>query len=487
MEFTEKIKDDLISKLRDLIGQQKIIAVRELQEEYPVADFAEAIETLSTTEQIYVLRVLKTAEAAEVFSYFEDDVKTKLVESLSNDEDIMNILQNLQTDELVDVLEELPVNIMKRIISETPVEKRDKINSLLAYNDDQVGSIMSVDISTLHGKWTTKKAIAKIKRDYQKKIELAHNFYIVDENGILLGDITLEELIFANDEDAKLEEIYNVVASVYTVDDKEEAARVFADHDRSSLPVVSKEKRLIGMITADDVIDVIQEEATEDMYKMAGINPDAAEENYLKTTIMSIVKSRVLWLIILMLSATMSQFVIQKFTDISEDVIKGLGVTISTAIIVSLIPIISGSAGNAGSQSSTTITRAAALGEIERKDVKKVIFKEISVGTIIGVIMFIINIARLYIYFAIPSFKDGDTEWGPLSFVIIASSFSLFIVVIFSKFLGTIIPIVAIRMKKDPAVMSAPILTTLSDALSTLIFFALNIGVLTLASHFGWI
>ncbi|QDF64919.1 magnesium transporter [Mycoplasma nasistruthionis] len=478
--------------MKKAIQSKSITRIRELEEDHPPADFAEVIEDLTEVEQLYVLRVLKTEDAAEVFSYLEDDVKLKIAKLFSQDW-IMDILQELQSDELAEVLEELPVNIMRHILSKTPSEKRDKINSIFSYNEDQIGSIMTVDISILKSKWTTKQAINKIRTDYKNNIELGHNFYVTDENGILLGDVTLEELIFANDENAKLEDIYNVVASVYPVDPKEQAANVFADHDRSTLPVVSYEKRLIGMITADDVIDVIQEQATEDMYKLAGISTSAAEESYLKTTIMSLVKSRVLWLIILMLSATLSQYIIQKFSDISEEFIAGLGVTVSTAIIVGLIPIISGSAGNAGSQSSTTITRASALGEITYKDMWKVVRREISIGAIIGAIMFVINVLRLYVYFAIPGFRDTlvDTgtgehivktaEWGPISFIIIASSLSLFVVVIFAKFLGTMIPLVAIRFKKDPAVMSAPILATLSDALSTLIFFGLNILVLYLA------
>ncbi|MCU9936093.1 magnesium transporter [Mycoplasmopsis cynos] len=226
--------------------------------------------------------------------------------------------------------------------------------------------------------------------------------------------------------------------------------------------------------------------------KWAGL-ASATEESYLKTSIKSIVKSRVLWLIILMLSATISQYIIQKFTNISENSIEQFGITISTAVIVSLIPIISGSAGNAGSQSTTTVTRSATLGEFSKNDYKKVILKEILVATIIGAIMFIINVVRLYIYYAIPvfsndAFKDpNNKDWYSLSFIILASSVSLWFVVIFAKFLGTIIPLVAIKFKKDPAVMSAPILTTLSDALSTLIFFGLNIFVLYIAWKSGLI
>ncbi|MEA4134265.1 MULTISPECIES: magnesium transporter [unclassified Mycoplasma] len=489
MNFTEEQKLELIQNLRTLIAAKKIKDVRLLLEKYPLADFAEALGELTINEQLYILRVLKTEDAADVFAYLDDDTKVNLAQSFTQDWG-MEVLQELQTDELADVLEELPANITKYILSKTDPEKRQKLNNILSYDDDSIGSIMSVDMSILKSDWTVKKAISKIKKDYRSNIELTHNFYVVDDQKKLLGDITLEELVFADDEKETLDELYNVVTTVHPNDKKENAANIFADHDRSTLPVTTADGYLIGMITADDVIDVIQDSATEDMYKLAGINPEAAEESYLKTTIMQIVKSRVLWLIILMISATLSQFIIQKFTDVSEGFVNGINVAISSAILVGLIPIISGAAGNAGSQSSTTITRAASLGEIGTKDMWKVVGREVSIGAIIGAIMFVVNVARLYIYFAIPSFRESDgktASWGVLSFVILASSLSLFFVVIFAKFLGTIIPLVAIKFKKDPAVMSAPILATLSDALSTLIFFGLNILVLFIAHSAHWI
>ncbi|WP_117275378.1 magnesium transporter [Mycoplasmopsis edwardii] len=483
--------DLLVERIKDLIENKSVKLLRELQEDVTYTEFAEAFEDeiLTDEDRLYILRILRTVEAAEVFSYLEDDTKKRLV-GLFSDELGQKVLQEIETAELVDILEELPVNLMRKILSQTPKEKRDIINQILLYKDDQVGSFMQVDISILRGNWNTQKALAKIKVDYNNNMTMGHNFYVVDQDGKLLGDITLEELIF-NGEDKNLSEVCSPVNFVHPTDDKESAAKVFSDNDRSSLPVVSLDNRLIGMITSDDIIDVINDEATEDIYKMAGISASASEESYLKTSIRSIVKSRVLWLIILMLSATISQYIIQKFTNISEQSIQQFGISISTAVIVSLIPIISGSAGNAGSQSTTTVTRSAALGEFESSDYKKVILKEILVATIIGFIMFVINIARLYIYYAIPVFSSdafddpNKKDWVSLSFIILASSLSLWFVVIFAKFLGTIIPLLAIKFKKDPAVMSAPILTTLSDALSTLIFFGLNILVLYIAWKAG--
>ncbi|WP_025755330.1 magnesium transporter [Mycoplasmopsis cricetuli] len=478
-------KNQIEIELIKLINQKNISALRNFVQEYPMADIAAGTEVLNPSEQLYLLRILKTSDAAELFSYLAEDIQYNLVYSLTEQTEScgINVLKELQTDELADVLEDLPANLTRKILNATDKEKREKVNSILAYEDSQVGSIMSVDISTVINTWTCKMALLKIKSDYRNKLELTHNIYVTDKNGLLIGNTTLEEIVFSDDEDI-IENISSPVRAIYTSDSKELASLIFAEQDRSTLPVINHDNFLIGMITSDDVIDVIQEAATEDIYKMSGINPELVEENYLKTSVKSIVKSRIFWLLVLMLSATLSQFVIQQFTDISETFINNtLTISIPTAIIVGLIPVISGSAGNAGSQSSTTITRAAALGEIARKDISRAIWKEIKVAAIVGLFMFLFNIIRLYIYFAI--FRDYHVSWAGYTFVIVGSSISLFLVVVFAKFLGTIIPIIAIRLKKDPAVMSAPILTTLSDALSTLIFFAINIGMLYLGVKLG--
>ncbi|MEE3928186.1 magnesium transporter [Mycoplasmopsis ciconiae] len=480
----EEQNDLIIEQMRELIASKSIRKIRDFMDEFPVADIAIALGHLDIIDQLYFLRTLKKDDAAELFSYLEDDQKTALVQKFS-DEDGIHILQELQSDELADLIEELPVNLQVSILAKTSVEKRNLVNQILSYSEDQVGSIMSVDISTLESNLTTKKALNKLKRDYKNtNKEFTHYFYVTNEHRQLLGSVTLEEIVFASESDL-IEDIMSPVTSVQNYDDKEHAAQIFSTHDLSSLPVVDKDERIIGMITSDDVIDVIQEEATEDMYKLAGINPDAAEESYLKTSTKKIVSSRVFWLIILMVSATLSQAIIQAFTNISEHFIESLGASVSTAVIVSLIPVISGSAGNAGSQSSTTITRAVALGEIPKEKVKTAVWKEFKVSLIIGAILFIANIIRLIIYFLIANQitveAEHKTKLVDTAFMILASSLSLWFVIILAKFLGTIIPIIAVKLKKDPAVMSAPILSTLSDAISTLFFFGIVILIFFLA------
>lgn len=476
---TQFNKDTIKDQLKKIIEKKSVKNSRLFLDEYPDANIAEAIEQLPLEMQLFFFRVLRTQDAAVLFSYLEDESQTKLIHCFTEDWG-MKILQDLQTDELASALEDLPVNLQKRILANTPAEKRSMINSILSFEETQVGSIMSADLSVLKSNLNCRQALSKIRSDYRKNIEFSHYFYVTDKTGILLGKTTLEEIVFA-DEDFLIDQIYSPVAKVYMRDNVEDAAKIFSTHDLSSLPVVSNDNRIIGMITSDDVIDVIQDSATEDMYKMAGISPDAAEENYTKITARQIVKSRILWLIILMISATLSQLIIQKFTTISENFINSLGASLTTAIIVALIPVLSGTAGNAGSQSSTTITRAEALGQIDKKHISKTLFKEIRVGLIIGSILFVVNVLRLIVYFSAFGELYGQNTYLPTIFIILASSISIFLAIIFAKILGSIIPLVAIRFKKDPAVMSAPILATLSDAISTIIFFGITILILWLA------
>ncbi|TNK83998.1 magnesium transporter [Mycoplasmopsis pullorum] len=476
MDYTiEQIHEELV----EIIKSKSILKAREFLDDHPYADVALAVENLPLNQQLYFFRILTTNEAAELFSYLEDESKTKLVNSFTEDWG-KEIIQELQSDELADLLEELPVNLQKKILAETPPEKRNLINEILKFNDNQVGSIMSVDIFPIQNTWTCAKALRRIKEMYfDDEKEFTHYFYVTDEKGILLGSVTFEEIVFT-DRSSTIDEIYSSVRSVHTYDNKEEAANIFADHDSSSLPVVNIENRLIGMITSDDVIDVIRDSATEDIYKIAGISAADSEEAYLKRSVLSFVKSRVFWLIILLISATLSELIIQTFLNFTENYFKlSLRVSLSAAIISSILPVISGSAGNAGSQASSTIIRAIALGEIPKGQYMKAIRKELCVALILGAILFIVNFLRLVVYFSISG--DLIRQTKNILLFTLASSVSLYFVIIIAKLLGTAIPLVASRLKRDPAVMSAPILTTLSDAISVLFAFSTLILIFYLA------
>ncbi|AKJ20718.1 magnesium transporter [Mycoplasmopsis synoviae] len=470
---TIELKEEILNKIR----AKEFIHIRNLTEDYPIADIAELISDFSLQDKILSLRILRKDDAADLFAYFDIETQIEIAKSFSEDW-AMKILQELQTNELANILEELPTNIASSILKLTPPEKRADINLILSFEDEQIGSIMQVDFLTLQPQWTVKKSISIIRKKYKINPDISSDIYITDGQGKLLGCTTISD-VFLNNDSVLIENIYDPVKSVFASDNKEDAAAIFTDQDRNTLPVIFQDERIVGIISSDDVIDVIQDEATEDMYKLAGISAASAEDSYIKNSIFKVVKSRIFWLIILMISSTISQFIIQKFTDISSNVVANLHLSISTGLIVGLIPIISGSAGNAGSQSSTTITRSAAIGEISSKSLFKVLKKEFLVGLVIGAIMFFANVIRLIFYFLI--FNEGSQVWT-IALIIFASSLSLLIVILIAKIMGTIIPLLAIRWKRDPAVMSAPILATSTDAISTLIFFGLNIGVLYLGS-----
>ncbi|QJB71172.1 magnesium transporter [Mycoplasma sp. 1654_15] len=489
--------------LLELIRNKDINAVRQYANQVTAAQLAEEVSEFSLYERSMFFRMLTTETAAEVFSYFSLEIQEELISGLP-DEQMNALLEELYTDEIADLIEEVPDNVAKKILKNVDKNTRNTINLLLKYTDEQIGSIMSVDIVYLNENLTSKQALDKI-RNYKDEAELVHYYYVVNYQKQIVGAITLEDIVFS-DQNKLVKDICFATPIVKTTDLKEKVAHHFAENDFSVLPVVNSKDRLVGMITADDIIDIVQEEATEDVYKLAGISSKEIEDSYIKTTTLQIVKSRIFWLIILMLGSTLSQVIIQFFTDsIAENQrLKILGLSIFISTIVSIIPVISGAAGNAGSQSATTIVRAISLSEIERKNFfKQVFLKELAVGSIIGSILMVVNFIRLIIYFTISKdlfntelahyevatndhtimikhVQNGLTQRDYILIISAAASFSLFLVIIFSKILGSSIPLLAQILKRDPAVMSAPILATLTDSISTFIFFGITILVFIL-------
>ncbi|WP_051599968.1 magnesium transporter [Mycoplasma elephantis] len=460
--------------IKQYIDNLDIKSIRQYFKEVPIPAIAEELKDFDAHSILILFKMLSTEDAAELFSYFEKDFQWKLIEQFA-DSDNIKLIEELKTDEIADILEEMPANIAQKLLRIIPKEKRKTINQLLNYSDECVASIMVVDIAVLKTNYTSEKALQKIKKEYEdRKSEMSHYFYVVNDQKKLVGSVTLEDIAFS-DKNEKLEDLMFPVTKIKTMDHIETASKILAENDLSALPVVDQEDSLVGMVTSDDIIDVINLAATEDIYKMAGISAEDAEKPYLKKSTWDIVKSRIFWLVILMLGSTLSQVVIQIFTDKVGTQIAGAGV--SSAILVGMIPVISGSAGNAGSQSSTTITRAFALGEIRSNQTSKIIWKELKVSLITGLILFVANFIRLILYFLAANkiFLENPKIYSLISF---ASSLALFLVIVFSKILGTIIPVIAIKLKKDPAVLSAPLLSTLSDAIATLIFFSITMLIM---------
>ncbi|WP_406616840.1 magnesium transporter [Mycoplasmopsis adleri] len=476
----EEQHDKNVLRLKEITKELNVAKAREFVDEIPNADIASLFPDLTSEEQLTFLRLIKTDEAAEIFSFLDEDIQVELAQSFTEDWG-MKLLQQLQSDELVDVLDELPANVTSKILAYTPADKRSELNKLLSYNDDEVGSIMSIDISNIPNTYTCEQALNKIRRDYDKnKKELVHYYYVTDNVNKLLGSLTLEEIAFA-DPNELIDNIYSPVAYVETNEKKENAAKVFSEHDMSVLPVVNHEKRLIGMITSDDVIDVIQDEATEDIYKMAGINKKAADSEYMKTPWYKLLQSRILWLSILLLLSTVTQIIIQWCLFKTSTLINknaALGATnLLTIAFAAIIPIIIGATNNTTLQSNISVSRALALDEIERKEYKKVILKEFLVGLFVALVLFVLNFGRLSAYFAITKDLIGDEKlkyWA----LIIATSLALFISIIISTLFGALIPIAFATNKKDPTSISAIMLNTLLDFATSSIIFGIAYGIL---------
>lgn len=480
----------MFEQIKKAIKDKNIDLIRRYSANTPIFQIASDLELLEDKEQVIFFRMLNADISGEVFAFLDADVKQRLITNFT-DKMISQVLEELYTDEIADLLEEVPSNVAKRILKNADKETRNSVNNLLNYDDDTVGSIMSVDIIKINSNKNCNQALQKIRKK-KNEAELVHYYYVVNPNNSqLIGAVTLEDIVFADD-NTNIKEITFPVPSVRTQDTKESAAKVFADNDLSIIPVIDSSSRVVGMLTSDDIIDVIQDEATEDFYKMAGINSDSIiDKDYVKTSVMKLVRSRIFWLCILMLGSTLSQIVIEQFTGVLENntEIKKIGLSVMISTIVSIIPVIAGAAGNAGSQSATTITRALSLGEIDKKYYMKAIKKEVSVGFVVGIILMLINFLRLILYFSISGDLFNSTTLSSVHHITkaesiwiisFAASFAMFLVIIFSKFLGSVIPLLASKFGKDPAVMSSPILATLTDATSTFIFFGITILVFIL-------
>ncbi len=466
--------ENSINNLRKAVSLLDFQTIRTYFENHNTADISKYIIDWEEEEVVMLFRLLPTKKSAELFTYLPPIHQKKMVQIFTR-KDIKNLLTDLYNDDIVDILEELPANLTKKILSYAPIEDRDIINQLLNFPEDSVGSIMSVDIIQLKNTDTVSKAIKKI-RNAANDIEITHYFYVVDKKHRLIGYVLSEDLILAANVDKITKIMHKDIIAVNSTDDKEGAANAFKFYDMSVLPVVNKEQCLIGMITSDDIIDVIEEEATEDIHKMAGINPSDKQYTYMNTW--DIFKSRFFWLLFLMLSATLSQATLDYFqhwtSGMTGEVTNAVITTTITATLVAIVPDLSGASGNAGSQASTMVIRALAIGDITKTDYARVFFKELKAGALIGLALFFANFVRLLIYYTVRNgHLDSLHAWISLS-----GSLALWLVIVLAKLVGGMLPLMASAINLDPAVMAAPLLTTLVDALSIVMFFLITIAIL---------
>ena len=445
------ITEEAQAVLQDL-DDHKFAKVKEAVRDMHYADVAELFESIEDQETAVLLfRLLPKDTAAEVFSYMESENQEQLLTVLT-DKELRHILDELYLDDYVDLIEEMPANVVKRVLKNSSPENRKLINQYLQYPEDSAGSLMTNEYVYLKQTLTVNQALAVIRANGVDK-ETINKCYVLDDQHHLDGVVSLRDLILA-DPHARVGDIMRTnVISVNTNDDQEEVAKMFSKYDMLSMPVVDRENRLVGIITIDDVVDVVQDEATEDFEKMAGIVP--SEDTYLKTPVFTIFRSRIMWLMVLMVSAMVSGALITHFE----------GAISTLPILVSFIPMLMGTGGNSGSQTSTTVIRSMALDEIELSDFFRVWWKEVRVALLCGTALAIVNYIRIVLQYH---------DWA----VAMTVSLTLIVTVLVAKSLGCILPMLAKKLKLDPALMESPMLTTITDACSILVFFIFVMAIL---------
>lgn len=441
--------------LRELLENNRLKELREELSEMAYPDIAEFIMQFDDDKTaVKIFRILSKDISADVFAYLEPDSQGVIVQSIT-DSEIERLMDDLFLDDVVDFLEEVPANIVHRVLANTDKETREIINRFLTYPENSAGSVMTIEMVALHDRITVGEAIKNIRRTGVDK-ETIYTCYVIDDKRHLVGTIPLRRLLL-NDEDTLIADIMSddeQLIFVRTMDDREEVASIAKKYDLLSVPVVDKEDRLVGIITIDDIVDIIDEEATEDFEKMASLTP--SEDEYLKTGVFTLAKNRIGWLIILMIASTFTGQIIEGFEN-QLATIAGL---------TACIPMLMGTGGNSGNQVSTLIIRGLALGEVRIKDYFKVLWKEIRVSLMVGITLAVANYGRMLI---VRLLTGGDTT----NSVILVVSLSVAAVVVVSKTIGCSLPIVAKILKLDPALMAGPLITTLVDTISLIIYFGL--------------
>lgn len=449
------MEENEFEALHALVSQGELKQLKQELGEMPYADVAEFIMSIDDERTaVKIFRILPKDSSADVFAYLDSDSQEIIVRRFT-DKEIQRLMDDLYVDDAVDFLEEVPANIVRRVLANTDKETRDIINRFLEYPDNSAGSVMTIEMVELHDTLTVGEAIKNIRRTGVDK-ETIYTCYVIDKGRHLVGTIPLRRLIL-NDEDTFLSDIMSddeQLITVSTLDDQEEVAAIAKKYDLLSIPVVDKESRLVGIITIDDIVDIIDDEATEDFEKMALLRP--SEDEYLKTNVFTLAKNRIVWLLILMVSAT--------FTG---QIIEGFEAKLATiAGLTACIPMLMDTGGNSGNQVSTLIIRGLALGEIRIKDYFRVLWKEIRVSVMVGCVLAVANAVRMVIVRLVTGSETSNS-------VILVVCLAVLCAVMVAKMIGCTLPIIAKMLKLDPALMAGPMITTVVDAISLLIYFAL--------------
>ncbi|MCI8310321.1 MAG: magnesium transporter [Clostridia bacterium] len=440
-------------KILELIENQRLNELRKYLETINSADFPSLFEELEEDKILIIYRILSKEKAASVFAELDSDMQKKLIDCLT-DKELKNVIDELFFDDEVDLIEEMPSNVVKRILKNVKANDRKVINELLAYPDDTAGTIMTTEFIDLKENMTVEDAFEKIKKIGLDK-ETVYTCYVLTIDRKLIGVIDIKHLLIS-ERTIKIKDIMNTnVITVSTLTDQEEVAKMFDKYNFVALPVVDKEFRLVGIVTIDDAIDVMQEETQEDFEKMAAVIPN--DDSYFKTSVFKHAKNRILWLIFLMLASIITGGIITKY----EKTFSAL------PILVAFVPLLMGTGGNCGAQTSTLVIRGFSQDEIKLKDFFKVWWKEIRIAFLVGTVLALINTIRIFIQYGV----------GQLSLALVVG-LTLILVTILSKSLGCILPMLAKSIKLDPAIMASPLITTIVDTCSVLIYFQLAVWIL---------
>ena len=449
-----------------LLRNKQYLTLKKVLEELNPADIAIIFEDLSLNELIILFRLLPKDLAADTFVEMESDHQEALIRSFS-DAELREVLDELYLDDTVDIIEEMPANVVKKILRNTDITTRKNINELLKYPEDSAGSIMTIEFVSLRKNMTVSEALTRIRRTGVDK-ETIYTCYVTEQNNKLIGIVTAKILLLANEDDVIEDIMETNIIFVNTHDDKEEVASLIDKYHFLAIPVTDDEQRLVGIVTVDDAIEVMTDEATEDIEKMAAITP--GEKPYLKTGIFETYFSRVPWLLILMISAAFTQSVISSFE----------GALSACVVLTAYIPMIMSTGGNSGSQSSVSIIRALSLNDVEMSDILRILWKELRVSILCGVTLAIANFVKMMIFDKGSIIESISMGSGWIStvppvycamLVSIVVCITIIITVFFAKIVGCSLPILAKRLGFDPAVMANPFITTIVDAISLIVYF----------------
>ena len=442
----EEELQELLTKIEELLAKKDYLTLRSTLTELQEADIAALIGELPEDDIPIVFRLLPKETAAECFVYLDPDAQAALINVFS-DRELWNVIDGLFVDDMVDMIEEMPANVVRRIIKNTPYEKREQVNMILRYPKNSAGTIMTTEFVELKA-WMTREQVFRNIRESGVEKETVYDCYVTDASRHLIGVISVKDLIMSEDENATVDELMETeVIAANVLEDRESVVDLMKKYGFVALPVTDGENRLVGIVTSDDALTVIEDESTEDIEIMAAITP--SEKTYFRTTVFETWKMRIPWLLFLMISSVFTSKILQYFE----------GQLTANGALIAFMPMLMGTAGNAGGQVSVTIIRSLSIGEVRMSDILKIVWKEFRVSILCGITLAVVNFLKML---AVDNVTIG---------VALTVSVTISLTVVVAKFIGGILPVIAKRIGFDPAVMASPFITTICDAVSLLLYF----------------